>query len=808
MRSPLLLLTLGLLLTAAPAQATPEADRLLQEATAPHTLRPNARQKLETALQIYQRANDRPGIERASLPLAELAYQDNDTDALARYLAPINLPQNPQYLGLAGLLELDRANYPLARPNLLRATHLSQYDQSLPYRIATGKIDRYQRRYRQALSNFNDAYRGSLNPILQADGLQGIADVNLDLGQYPEAIAAYKTTLALRQSQGTFAGARNQSELIRALNHLGRAHQALGQTDLARKSYQTALDRIRTLTDNQETINLLNQIALLEIDSQNFPAALSNLQESDRLLPHHTETHLHIENRIAWGNYHRASGNSQKAETYYQEAIEIASRRQDIVNQTRALTELGQLRLKHDPQGAIAPLQTSINLYEAQRPGLRDSEKISIADRQNHTYQLLQKALVQQNQPEAALLISERGRARAFADLLAQRQDSDTKTIAPPPSLEEIKNIARQGRTTLVTYSLISDRTTETDLYIWVITPDGTITLRTTDLQAKSLSQLAAQTRTAAQNGEVSTLAAQLQTSRAGIKVTRTTDVRASQDNSDTLRKGYDLLIAPIADLLPRSPDERITFIPQGSLFLVPFHALQTPQNQFLIQTHTLSLAPSLQTLTQAKKNHPTGKPLIVGNPSPMVSGLSALPGSEREAKAIAQLLNTAPLLGPQATKGNVLSQIKEASILHFATHGLLDDQQGMESAIALVGQPKAKDPDGWDPSLLTADELSSYKLQADLAVLSACNTGRGRITGDGVVGLSRSLMSAGVSTVVVSLWEVPDGATQQLMTAFYQKLQVDGDKAKAFRGAMLETMEKEPSPNSWAGFMLVGSGQ
>ncbi|MEB3826003.1 CHAT domain-containing protein, partial [Phormidium sp. CCY1219] len=99
-------------------------------------------------------------------------------------------------------------------------------------------------------------------------------------------------------------------------------------------------------------------------------------------------------------------------------------------------------------------------------------------------------------------------------------------------------------------------------------------------------------------------------------------------------------------------------------------------------------------------------------------------------------------------------------------------------------------------------------ELNADLVVLSACETGRGKITGDGVIGLSRSLMSAGTASVLVSLWKVPDNATYLLMREFYQTWESSGDKAQALRQAMLTTMQQYPSPENWAAFTLMGEAQ
>ena len=155
-------------------------------------------------------------------------------------------------------------------------------------------------------------------------------------------------------------------------------------------------------------------------------------------------------------------------------------------------------------------------------------------------------------------------------------------------------------------------------------------------------------------------------------------------------------------------------------------------------------------------------------------------------------------MTGDRATQQAISQHLPQAQLIHLATHGLLDDRRGIGSAIALA--PTDTD-DGW----LTAAEIFSMRLNAELVVLSACNTGQGQITGDGVIGLSRSFMSAGVPSVIVSLWMVPDAPTADLMTAFYQHLPHQPDTAGALRQAMLDTLEKHPNPRNWAAFALVG---
>ncbi|MDF5729714.1 MAG: CHAT domain-containing protein, partial [Rhizonema sp. PD38] len=157
--------------------------------------------------------------------------------------------------------------------------------------------------------------------------------------------------------------------------------------------------------------------------------------------------------------------------------------------------------------------------------------------------------------------------------------------------------------------------------------------------------------------------------------------------------------------------------------------------------------------------------------------------------------------IGEQATKAAVEQQMVGAQIIHLATHGLLDElsEPGIPGAVALA-------PSGKDNGLLSANEVLNLHLNANLVVLSACDTGRGRITGDGVIGLSRSFIAAGTPSVIVSLWEVPDGpSTASLMLEFYRQLEHNPDKASALRQAMLNTMKAYSDPKDWAGFFLIG---
>ncbi len=296
----------------------------------------------------------------------------------------------------------------------------------------------------------------------------------------------------------------------------------------------------------------------------------------------------------------------------------------------------------------------------------------------------------------------------------------------------------------------------------------------------------------------------------------------------ENLKKLHQLLIEPIADLLPRDPEAPVIFIPDGELFFVPFAALQAPDGRYLIERHALSLAPSIQTLqliANRRPRTPSGPALVVGNPSvPPILTLNdeppdPLPNAEREAQTVAQRLGSTPLLGDAASETAVRAQIEQASRLHFATHGFLGQRPEDRSPgiLMLAADPLPdRDPETitdylleGDPradGLLTATEIYDLELSADLAVLSACQTGRGQISSDSIIGLSRAFFQAGVPSVVVSLWNVDDRATADLMTAFYNHLDSHPNTATALRQAILDTQAQYPDqPELWAAFALLG---
>jgi CHAT domain-containing protein len=191
---------------------------------------------------------------------------------------------------------------------------------------------------------------------------------------------------------------------------------------------------------------------------------------------------------------------------------------------------------------------------------------------------------------------------------------------------------------------------------------------------------------------------------------------------------------------------------------------------------------------------------------------LSPLPGTRREVEEIARLYGDAATvkLGREATKTAAQKESPNYTILHFAVHGWLDDQIGLNSGLAL-SQPKASGQNGetGDKWLWQAWEIiGQTRVKADLVVLSACLTGLGQeVRGEGIIGLTRAFQYAGAKSVIVSLWSVSDASTAALMSEFYRELRRGEVKDVALQKAMVAVRgnPKWAHPYYWSAFILSG---
>ncbi len=292
-----------------------------------------------------------------------------------------------------------------------------------------------------------------------------------------------------------------------------------------------------------------------------------------------------------------------------------------------------------------------------------------------------------------------------------------------------------------------------------------------------------------------------------------------------TARQLYDLLLKPAQAQL--AGKTQLIIVPDGKLWELPFQALVTPKNQYLIETAAVSYAPSLTVLREmqaqrVRRGKPSGDLLAFGNPTfgqetikrielaYRDAKLVPLPEAEAEVKALGQLYGARSqvFIGAVAREDRLKSAATTAGVLHIATHGILNDAAPLYSHLALATNDEKED------GLLEAWELMQLDLKADLVVLSACETARGRIgAGEGVIGLSWALFVAGVPSTLVSQWKVESSSSRDLMLSFHRGLRNQTHpltKAEALRQAVLPLLKnpRTDHPFYWAGFVLVGDGR
>ena len=233
-----------------------------------------------------------------------------------------------------------------------------------------------------------------------------------------------------------------------------------------------------------------------------------------------------------------------------------------------------------------------------------------------------------------------------------------------------------------------------------------------------------------------------------------------------------------------------LIFVPHGPLHFLPFHALKNGE-EYLCDAFTISYAPSATvfSLCQEKAVSDASASLVLGiadERAPLILD---------EVRCVSSLLPRSSLhLGEHATSSLLRDKGPESGLLHIATHGVYRQDNPMFSGIRLG--------DGY----LNLYDLYQMRLNARLVTLSGCATGMNFVAaGDELLGLQRGLFCAGATTLLLSLWDVHDESTAQLMGYFYQYYIQGTEMARALQYAMRKLRAKKPHPFYWAPFVLVG---
>lgn len=288
-----------------------------------------------------------------------------------------------------------------------------------------------------------------------------------------------------------------------------------------------------------------------------------------------------------------------------------------------------------------------------------------------------------------------------------------------------------------------------------------------------------------------------------------------------------------IVKALQNFEGNQLIIVPDGQLGYIPFETLLTSlpdsskrrykQLPYLLKDYNVSYAYSATLLEKSQKNYtPPIKafsiaafaPYAIGGeiasnrslPDSILQNLSALPFSKSELEVLSQQFEGNFYLGAAAGEQVVKEACASAAILHFSTHTLIDDKDPMYSVLMF-----AKNDQSENEGYLYAYELYNRTISAEMAVLSACETGYGKWSrGEGILSLNRAFVHAGCPSTVMSLWQIDDKASAELVSHFYTFLQKGLPKDKALRQAKLHYLQESESvfahPYYWAALVSAGN--
>ncbi len=618
----------------------------------------------------------------------------------------------------------------------------------------------------QALELLQGVKEGANHP----DALQLIGRAASSLGRFEEALVSLEKASILQQRM------RQTSQEAAILTSMARAKRGLGDLESARLDLEAALRSIE---------HLRARVAVADVRAPFFNSRRETFE-------------LYIEILMALHRHHPEAGHDLEAFA--------ASER---VRARSLLDLLGEARVDFD-QGVDGTLIEQRN---------------TLSRRLNAKAQRRQ-ALFAKNQSAATLAEAELEVATTLRQLdrvetEIRRTSPKFATISQPltPSVNEIQRLL-DNDTLLLEYTLGQDRS-----FLWLVSSH--------DVESVELPR----------REEIETLANRFHA------LLRTP---GRQDRAEQTRVAKTLAQMVLGPVAARLGNRRLVVVADGALHYVPFAVLPLPNESGgspgapLLTQHEVVHLPSATVLIQLRKfdteppapgwlamiadpitarddlrladtkaaafHHVDDQPstLMRSGLPEMTAEYPRLPGSRQEAEAILALAPstlTLSALGFQANLGTILrGDVSKHRIVHFATHGLIDNTNPSLSGLALSlfnrdGQPQ--------PGLLRLRDIYNLDLNADLVVLSGCQTALGRELGsEGLVGLTRGFMNAGATRVIASLWRIEDKSTAELMTRFYESMWIDGmQPASALRKAQLSLRQERrwQDPYYWGMFVLQG---
>lgn len=656
----------------------------------------------------------------------------------------------------------------------------------------------------------------------------------------------------LQQSLQTYQAIGNKAEAARALLNLGVTSQRRGDLDRALALFQQSLAAAMEAGNKDVMIAAGEGLGAVHRERKEYSAALDALEKSLALAREISDQVRIAE--ILWrkAQAQQATGNFAEAVTLAESALDLARQLQLPKLSYLAATTLGQGYVGQQKiDQAIQTFSAAIDRIESMREHVVGEEQGRQLYFENHltAYHSLIDLLIDQGQGVQSLLLAERAKARVLLDAFGGGQRNRALAMTPEQKAEDerfkqdlirLNNQLREARQRPATdRNRLQQLAAELDAhrFQYVAFQDvlaasrpelGSRLGRAQSITQETMKRIVRNNQTVFLEYVITKDRVSLFVLQPGPQVTLiplpvTTDeltnlVAGFHRTLSTRRPAwaasarqlYDLLIKPAeAELRGK---ESVCIVPDGVLWELPFQALQSGPNRFLIEDFAISYAPSLSVLDQMAKPRSLPAPslLAFANPAGGNANLPALPFAESEVRSIAKLFRPAArriFIGPEADERNFKSMAAGSSILHFSTHGVLDNRHPLYSHL-LLSRPEGG---GEEDGLLEAREIMDLDLNADLVVLSACETARGRIgAGEGVIGMSWAFFLAGSRAALVSQWKVSSDSTEKLLVDFYRQFNNASQKSKAaaLRAAARKLIRdsRYRHPFYWAGFVLIGS--
>jgi CHAT domain-containing protein/tetratricopeptide (TPR) repeat protein len=697
-----------------------------------------------------------------------------------------------------------------------------------------------------------------------AGTLSNLSSVYRSLGNYRLALDFSQRSLALAESLG------NKPIISIATGAIGEIHMHRSEFTQALEYSLKSLKLAEQTGDQRRVAIRLEYLGMVYLRMKDYDQALSYFQRSLDLAKS-IKVPFSVLYSQKWIAYtYLKQGKPREALDWAEQSLALFQKNPAVKTPWESSQFAGMAySALNQPEAARQKLEEAINLIEFERDGLsaNENDQAAFAAFRTSPYLRLVTLLTEQGQMAEAFRYLERAKARTLLNVLQSGKTSVSKAMTAAEKEQE-----KRLRDEMAALNAQLRRITQTQQ------PDvAAISTAKTNLEKARLAYEAFQTQLylthptlkaqrgeapALNLGEVSALLPHANVAALEFMVSdevvylfvltqgaRGVEIKAyplaiKRDELNplirkfrqqlasldlqfrsTARQLYDILLKPAQAQL--AGKTQLVIVPDDALWELPYQALVTSKNQYLIETAAVSYAPSLTVLREmqtqrARRGKPTGSLLAFGNPSfgqetiqrvelaYRDEKLVPLPEAEAEVKALGQLYGSRSKIYVHAAAGEarLKAEAAEAGILHIATHGVLNDAAPMYSHLALATNNDKED------GLVEAWELMQLDLKADLAVLSACETARGQIgNGEGVIGLSWALFVAGVPSTLVSQWKVESSSTRDLMLGFHRNLKgtsakPGAPKAEALRRAVLPLLKKPATnhPFYWAGFVLIGA--